>query len=216
MCTKVVLADDHHLIRAALRTQLEKELGMMVLAEAGDGQTVVEQVREHSPDIVIMDINMPGLDGIAATRIILEEFPSVKIIALSMHGNKLFVEDMFNAGASAYLLKSSAPDELSIAIQTVLADEIYISPKVADIVIKTGKKRPPSPSNSTTVLTKRECEVLQLLAEGKSTKQIATQFNKSIQTIDTTRRQIMAKLDIDNMAGLVKYAIREGLTGFDL
>lgn len=215
MCIKIILADDHELVRAALRALLEKELGAEVLAEAGDGETVVQQVRELGPDVVVMDVTMPGLDGICATRKITEEFPSTKVIALSMHGNKLFVEDMFKAGASAYLLKASASEELSNAIHAVMAGEMYVSSKIAGVIIDNGKAHLPSPSNSTAVLTRRECQVLQLIAGGKATKEIALHLNKSVQTVDACRRHIMEKLDIGSVADMVKYAIREGLTSVE-
>jgi DNA-binding NarL/FixJ family response regulator len=212
MSVKIILADDHQLMREGLRTLIEKELGMEVVGEAGDGQAVVQLARETLPDIIIMDVGMPGLDGIDATRQITSEFPSVKVVALSMHSNKLFVMDMFEAGASGYLLKECAFAELATAIDAVRVNEVYLSPKVAGIVLDGHMKRPSAEPNSTVVLTEKECEVLQLLATGKSTKQIALQFEKSVQTIDAHRRRIMDKLGIDNLAELVKYAIREGLT----
>ena len=212
MSVKIILADDHQLMREGLRTLIEKELGMEVVGEAGDGQAVVQLARETLPDIIIMDVGMPGLDGIDATRQITSEFPSVKGVALSMHSNKLFVMDMFEAGASGYLLKECAFAELATAIDAVRVNEVYLSPKVAGIVLDGHMKRPSAEPNSTVVLTEKECEVLQLLATGKSTKQIALQFEKSVQTIDAHRRRIMDKLGIDNLAELVKYAIREGLT----
>jgi len=216
MSTKIVLADDHQLIREGLRTLLEKELGMEVIGEAGDGETAVKLVRELLPDIVIMDVTMPGLDGIGATRQITREFPPVKVIALSMYSNKLFVTDMFEAGVSGYLLKECASIELEHAINAVLAGEMYLSPKVTGLVLDEHVKRPLATHNATAVLTKKECEVLQLLANGKSTKEIAFMLNKSVQSVDAYRRKIMDKLDIHSVAGLTKYAIREGLTASGL
>ncbi len=212
METRVILADDHQLMREGLRTLLEKELGMEVVGEASDGETVVQLAREFLPDIIIMDVGMPGLDGIDATRRINDEFPSIKVIALSMHSNKLFVTDMFEAGASGYLLKECASAELQNAMNAVLANEIYISPKVAGIVLDDHMKHTSGEQSSTVVLTVKECEVLRLLASGKSTKEIALRLEKSVQMIDVHRRRIMDKLETDNMADLVKYAIREGLT----
>ena len=212
MSAKIVLAEDHQLMREGLRALLEKELGMEVIGEAGDGGAVVQLARELLPDIVIMDVTMPGLDGIGATRQIISELPSIKVIALSMYSNKLFVMDMFEAGASGYLLKECASAELEHAISAVLANEIYLSPKISGLVLDGQMKRPLATKNPTAVLTKRECKVLQLLASGKSTKEIALMLNKSVQSIDAYRRQIMDKLDIHNVAGLTKYAIREGLT----
>lgn len=212
MSARIVLAEDHQLMREGLRALLEKELGMEVIGEAGDGEAAVQLARELSPDIVIMDVTMPGLDGIGATRQIISELPSTKIIALSMYSNKLFVMDMFEAGASGYLLKECASAELEHAISAVLANEIYLSPKISGLVLDGQMNRPFATKNPTAVLTKRECKVLQLLASGKSTKEIALMLNKSVQSIDAYRRQIMDKLDIHSVAGLTKYAIHEGLT----
>ena len=212
MSTKIILADDHQLIREGLCSLLETELGMQVVAQASDGNAVVRLAGEFLPELIIMDIGMPGLDGIEATKQITSKFSSIKIIALSMHTNKLFVMDMFEAGASGYLLKECASAELATAITSVLENNIYISPKIAGVVLDDHLKYPSMEQNSTIVLTEKECEVLRLLASGNSTKQIALQFEKSIQTIDASRREIMDKLGFDNLAQLVKYAIREGLT----
>lgn len=215
MRAKIILADDHQLVRQGLRALLESELGMDVIAEAADGETVVQLAREHMPDIIIMGVAMPDLDGIAATRRITNEFPSIKVIALSMYSSKVFVMDMFEAGASGYLSKKCASTELEEAIKAVLSDEMYISPKVAGVVLDSCTRRPIMAQKSTAVLTNRECEVLRLLANGKSTKEIAHMLKKSIQTIDMHRRQIMRKLGIQSVAELTKYAIREGLTTID-
>jgi len=212
MSAKIVLVEDHQLIREGLRSLLEKELGMEVIGEAGDGEAAVQLARELLPDIVIMDVTMPGLDGIGATRQIISELPSIKVIALSMYSNKLFVTDIFEAGASGYLLKECASIELEQAISAVLANEIYLSPKVSGLILDGQMKRPLAIQSPTSVLTKRECKVLQLLTSGKSTKEIAFMLNKSVQSIDACRRQIMNKLNIHSIAGLTKYAIREGLT----
>ncbi len=215
MTIRLILADDHHLMREGLRKLIETTLKMEVVGEAGDGNTAVELVREHMPDIVIMDVNLPGMDGICATRKIKGEFPDVKVIALSMHANKLFVEDMFAAGASAYILKNGASEELATVISTVMKGDIYITPKVAGIVINDYRRDIPDEQGTDIVLTKRECQVLRMVANGSSTKEIAMDCKKSVQTIDACRRQIMDKLQIDNIAELIKYAIREGLTSVD-
>lgn len=212
MSTKIILADDHQLVREGLRTLLEKELGMEVIGEAGDGEDVIKLARERLPDIVIMDVAMPGLDGIDATRQITGELPSIKVIALSMYPNKLFVMDMFEAGASGYVLKECASIELNNAINAVLANEVYLSPKVAGIVFDGRIRRTLATQSSKAGLTGREYKVLRLLASGKSTKEIAFTLKKSVQTVDMCRRQIMNKLDIHSVAELTKYAIREGLT----
>jgi len=216
MSTKIILVDDHQLIREGLRALLEKELGMEVIGEGGDGETAIQLVREHLPDIVIMDVAMPGLDGIIATRQITNEFPSTKVIVLSMYSTKLFVMDTFEAGASGYLLKECASMELEHAINAVLANEIYLSPKVTGIVLDGYMKRPLETQGPRALLTEKECKVLQLLANGRSTKEIAFTLKKSVQTVDTYRRQIMNKLDIHSLAELTKYAVREGLTTLGL
>ncbi len=212
MSIKIILADDHALMRSGLRTLLVNELGMEVVGEAGNGEETIRLARQLAPDIVIMDITMPGLDGIEATRQIVTEMPSVRVIALSMHANKLFVEDIFKAGASGYLLKACASLELEAAIQTVLKGEVYICPKIAGVVVGARENPDSTIPSSLNLLTAKECEVLRLVVSGKSTKEIAQLLDKSPQTVDASRRQIMQKLGIDNLADLVKYAIREGLT----
>ncbi len=215
MSATIILADDHRLMREGLRTLLEKELGMKVVGQADNGEAAVELARELHPDIVIMDVTMPGLDGIEATRQIVDEFPSVKVIALSMHSSKLFVMDMFEAGASGYLLKECASVELDNAINAILENDIYLSPKVAGIVLDGHTRCPLVKRGSAALLTKRECQVLRLLASGESTKQIAATIKKSIQSVDMYRRQIMHKLGVDSLAQLVKFAIREGLVSLE-
>jgi len=212
MSIKIILADDHALIRSGLRTLLVNELGMEVVGEAGNGEEAIRLTRQLVPDIVIMDITMPGLDGIEATRQIVTEMPSVRVIALSMHANKLFVEDIFKAGASGYLLKACASLELEAAIQTVLKGEVYICTKIAGVVVGARENPDSTTPSSLNLLTAKECEVLRLVVSGKSTKEIAQLLDKSPQTVDASRRQIMQKLGIENLADLVKYAIREGLT----
>ncbi len=215
MSIRIVLADDHRLIREGLRSLLENDFGMEVVGQADNGEMAVQMVKELSPEIVIMDLAMPGLDGIAATSQIVKKFPSVKVIALSMHSNRLFVDGILKAGAVAYLLKESASMELDNAISTVLANEIYLSPKIAGLVVKQHIKHAPAQEDSKPTLTEREYEILRLIANGKSTKEIALHLDKSVQTIDMARRQIMEKLGVDSIAQLVKYAIGEGLTSLE-
>ncbi len=213
MSIKIILADDHKIIREGLRALLEKNPDMEVAAEAQDGLTTVRLAKKLLPDIVIMDIGMPDMNGIDATRQIITETKDIRIIALSMHSDRRFVLQMLKAGASGYLLKDSAFEELALAIQTVMSGQPYLSPKITDVVIKEYIHN--LPGNETTVftaLTTREREVLQLLAEGKTTKQIASFLNVSVKTIETHRQQMMEKLNIHSIAELTKYAIREGLT----
>ncbi|MBA4417055.1 MAG: DNA-binding response regulator [Syntrophus sp. (in: bacteria)] len=217
MITKILLADDHKIIREGLRSLLEKQPDMEVIAEAQDGLTTVRLAQKLLPHVVIMDIGMPEMNGIDATRqIVAEKTHDVKVIALSMHSDRRFVLQMLKAGASGYLLKDSAFEELITAIHTVMMNQPYLSPKVMDVVVKEylhGLAK-----NETTVftaLTAREREVLQLLAEGKATKQIASVLNVSVKTIETHRQQLMEKLGIHSIAELTKYAIREGLTSLE-
>ena len=216
MSIKVLLVDDHALIREGLRSLLEKQPDVQVVGEAEDGRKAKELVAELSPDIVIMDVTMPRLSGIEATRQITGEFPSVKVIALSIHSKRRFVADMLSAGAAGYILKECLFDELVQAIQAVAAGGRYLSPRITDVVIDDYVKRlsggAESPLES---LTGREREVLQLVAEGKSTKQIAVELHVSTKTIEANRRQIMEKLGMHSVAELTKYAIREGITALD-
>lgn len=213
MITRVLLADDHKIVRDGLHSLLEENPDIQVVGEAEDGREAVQLVRKLTPDVVIMDIAMPDLNGIEATRQVAAEHPHVKIIALSMHSDKRFVSEMLKAGASAYLLKDSAFEELITAIQTVQENKIYISPGIAGAVVETLKLRPGKPESSVfSLLTDREREVLQLIAEGKNTKEIASFLHLSIKTVETHRLNIMTKLDMHSIADLTKYAIREGLT----
>ena len=216
MNTKILLADDHKIIREGLRALLEKEPDMEVVGEAQDGITTVRLAKKFLPNIVIMDIGMRDMNGIDATRQIISETQGVKVIALSMHSDRRFVLQMLKAGASGYLLKDSAFEELASAIKTVMAGQPYLSPKITDVVIKEYIVSLPKNEESVfTKITTREREVLQLLAEGKATKQIAAFLNVSVKTIETHRQQIMEKLDIHSVAELTKYAIREGLTSLE-
>ena len=217
MSIKVLLVDDHAIIREGLRSLLEKQPEMEVIADTDDGRKAVELVRELLPDIVIMDISMPGLNGIEATRQITAEFPDVKVIALSIHSKRRFVADMLSAGATGYILKECLFDELVQAIKAVAAGGRYLSPRITDVVVSDYVKRLSSTAYSPfEALKTREREVLQLVAEGKSTKQIALDLHVSSKTIEANRRQIMEKLNIHSVAELTKYAVREGLTTLEM
>ena len=213
---KIVLADDHQIVRHGLRSLLSAEPDMQVVGEADNGRSVVRMVQEFSPQVVIMDISMPDLNGIEATRQIIAESPGIKIIALSMHSDSLFVLNMFKAGASGYLLKDCALEELVKAVRTVINRKIYLSPGISDIVIKDFVIGYSSDSSAYSVLTAREREVLQLMAEGKTTNQIADSLCVSVKTVEAHRKQLMNKLDIHSVAELTKYAIRQGLTSLEV
>jgi len=207
------LADDHKIMRDGLRSLLEKQPGIKVIAEAEDGRTTVDLAIKLKPDMVIMDVTMPDMNGIEATFRIIENAPKIKVIALSMHSDKQFIIEMLNAGASGYLLKDSAFSELVNAIHAVMTNRSYLSPDIAHIMIEEYKHILSKEKLSVfSILTPREREVLQLIAEGKTTKEIAYTLKVSTKTIETYRQQIMDKLDIHTIAGLTKHAVREGLT----
>jgi DNA-binding NarL/FixJ family response regulator len=213
---KILLADDHKLMREGLRILLEKLGGITVVGEAGNGISAVRMARELKPDLVLMDIAMPDLNGIEATRRIMIESPGVKVIALSMHADKRFVRHMFAAGAAGYVLKGSAFEEVAAAIKKVAAGRIYISPKITDQVLAEYVKQLTKPSaGAESPLSGREREVLQMLAEGKSSRKIAERLHVSVTTVDTHRKHIMDKLGFRTIAELTKYAVREGLTSLD-
>ncbi len=213
MTTRIILADDHAILRQGLSQSFQSQKDMEVIAQAKDGHSTVELVRELSPDIVIMDIGMPDLNGIEATRQITKDFPRTKVIALSMHSSKNFIIEMFKAGASGYLLKDCEFDELLTAVKTVIANKTYISPSISDVVVENYMRNlPQKDASAFSILTKREREVLQLLAEGKTTKQIAKKLHISAKTVEIHRLNLMNKLKIDSIAQLTKYAIQEGLT----
>ena len=214
MTIRILIADDHQIVRQGLRNLLEKEPDMRVVAEADDGRATVRMVREISPEVVIMDVAMPDLNGIEATRQIVAEFPKIKVIALSMYADQRFVLNMLKAGASGYLLKDCAFEELTRAIRLVMAHKTYLSPGVTDIVVKdyTSGGNSSGKGSDFSTLSPREREVLQLMAEGKSTSQISGLLHVSVKTIETHRQQVMHKLNIHSVAELTKYALREGLT----
>ena len=216
MNARILLVDDHKITRQGLRSLLEKENDMQVVAEAEEGRTAVRLVRELMPDLVIMDVSMPDMNGMEATRQIVAEFPAAKVIALSMHSDTLFATEMLKSGASGYLLKDCAFEELARAIRTVMDGKTYLSPSISSVVVEDYLHRlSKTDFSNADVLTNREREVLQPLAEGKSTKQIALKLHISVKTVETHRRQIMEKLDIHSVAELTKYAIRKGFTSLE-
>jgi DNA-binding NarL/FixJ family response regulator len=213
---KILLVDDHKITRDGLRTLVEKESDMKVVGEAENGRRALELTSSLQPDVVIMDVTMSDMNGIEATRQVHKEHPETRVIALSMHSDVRYVLGMLDAGASGYLLKDCAFEELARAIRSVSMGQTYLSPGVTDIVVKDRLHRLHHAEDSAFyVLTEREREVLQLLAEGKSARVIADMLHVSVKTIETHRRQIMGKLNLFSIAELTKYAIREGVTSLD-
>lgn len=213
MSIRVLLADDHKIVRQGLRVLLEKQPDIEVVAEAEDGRDAVRLAAEIAPDVIIMDITMLDLNGVEATKQIINKSPDIKIVALSIHSDALFVTEMLKSGAVGYLLKDCAFEELVRAIRTVLDNKTYLSPSVSGVVVDDYIHRlTKSEFNGHETISDREREVLQLMAEGNSTKQIAQKLHISVKTVETHRRQIMNKLDIHTIAELTKYAIRKGLT----
>ena len=213
MTIRVILADDHNILRAGLKSLLQESHGVEVVAEADNGRDTVAQARELEPDIVVMDVAMPDMNGVDATRKIAQLAPRVRVLALSSHNDGAYVKGMLEAGARGYLLKDAATTELLAALKTVSQGRIYVSPSVTDTLVGDylqrvkGKVGPDSQ-----VLSTREREVLQLVAEGKSSAQIAEALHLSGRTVETHRKRIMDKLGIRSIAALTKYAIREGIT----
>ena len=213
---KVLLADDHQLLIDGLRPLLEKQKNMEVAGIAKEGIEAVKQALKLQPDIILLDISMPGLNGIDAAKKILGELPKTKIIMLSMYADKRYIQESLRIGARGYILKESAASELIEAIGNVQKGELFFSRSVRDNVLHEYIELIREENNTSfSPLSVREREVLQLLAEGKSTKDIAGILNISVKTVESHRKQIMDKLDLHSIAELTKYAIREGLTRLD-
>jgi DNA-binding NarL/FixJ family response regulator len=213
MSIRVLIADDHAILRHGLSQALQSESDIEVVGEVGEGHKAVELVRELAPDVVLMDISMPDLNGIEATGVIQRESPRTRVIALSMHSAKRYVKEMFRAGAVGYLLKECEFDELANAIRVVAQGQTYITPHVTGALLESCIEDEGQPDQGAfSILTQREREVLQLIAEGNSTKQIARRLHISPKTVEAHRLRVMSKLNIDNVAQLTKYAIQEGLT----
>ena len=213
MSIKILIADDHQLNREGVRSLLEREEGINVVGEAENGRSAVKLARELGPDIILMDVCMPDMNGIVATTLILAETPRVKVIALSMLDDRRFVSNMLRAGASGYLIKDCSFKELIRAVRRVVTNKIYLSSGIMDMVVRDYVTPPPSSdSPCSSHLTIREKEVLQLVAEGYSTPQIANSLHVSVKTIESHRQNLTMKINAKGIAGLTKYAIREGLT----
>ncbi|MBN1257327.1 MAG: response regulator transcription factor [Planctomycetes bacterium] len=217
MTIRIILADDHKILRDGLSLMIESEGDMEIIGQAENGYEAVRLAKELSPDLVIMDIEMPELNGIEATRQIVKEHPKVKVIALSMHANKKLIREMFAAGAKGYLLKDCEYEELLNAVRIVTAGKTYLTPAITGLVVDNYMLGADAEKDSPyTILSDREREVLQLLTEGKTTKQIAMMLHISPKTVEGHRTRIMNKLNIDTIANLTKYAIQEGLTSPDI
>jgi DNA-binding NarL/FixJ family response regulator len=217
MDIRVLLADDHQILREGLRTLLNSQDDMEVVAEAADGREAVRLARALQPHVIIMDIGMSGMNGMEATQQLTQALPDIKVVALSMHLKKTFVKEMLKAGAVGYILKENAFAEVIEAIHRVVEGERYLCQRVINVLAEdyaaggtaAGEAKGPD------ALSERDREIIRLLAEGKSSKEIARMMDLSVKTIDAYRRRIMEKLGINNLADLVKYAIREGLTSVE-
>jgi len=211
MTTTIVVADDHQIVREGIRKLLETRPDFEVVGEASDGEEAVQLVLERQPDIAVMDIWMPRLSGIDATRRIEKRGLKTKVVVLSMHASREYVEETLRAGAAGYIVKSAAAQELIDAIDAVRAGISYLSPAVTEQVVTAISRSPDAPPSGIAALTDREREVLQLVAEGQSSKEIASILGISLKTVDSHRSNLMEKLDIHKVAGLVRFAIRSGL-----
>lgn len=213
---RILLADDHDVVRAGIRGVLEREKGLEIVGEADNGRAAIEMARRLIPNLVLMDIAMPDLNGLEATRQIVAFDARIKVVILSMHSSRQFVSEVFKAGASGYILKNTASREVPLAVAAVTEGKVYLSPGIAGVVVEDYVRNIPSAGNAAFgTLSAREREVLQLLAEGKTSKEIGAALNVSAKTVESHRAQIMDKLKLRTVAELTKFAIREGLTSLD-
>lgn len=213
--TRVLLADDHSLVRAGIRSLLERIANVEVIAETGDGRSVLRLVKEHQPDLVLLDIAMPVLNGLETAARIAKDYPQIPVIMLSMHANEEYVLQALRAGASGYLLKDSATDELKFAIRSVVNGKKFMSPSISKTLIDDYLDNNVAARSPLERLTARQREILQLVAEGRTTRQIADLLSVSIKTVETHRAQLMERLGIRDVAGLVRCAIQCGLISID-
>jgi len=213
--TRILLADDHTLVRAGVRALLEELPDVTVVAEAADGHQALAFTKAHQPHVVFMDVAMSGLNGLETTARMAKEFPDVRVIILSMHANEEYIWQALRAGASGYLLKSASTAELELALKAVGHGETYLDPGIARRVIAGYASGAAQQKSLIEQLSPRQREILQLIAEGRTTKEIAFLLNLSVKTVETHRAQLMERLDIHDVAGLVRYAIRQGLVSVE-
>lgn len=206
--TRILLVDDHSVVRQGFRMILSAQPDLEVIGEAGDGLQAVERVGELQPDVVVMDVSMPGLNGIEATRRIMEIAPRCRVLALSMHRDAVYVREILRAGARGYLLKDAFDQDLVNAVRSIAQGQAYLSPAISDAVLSDYRKHVTDPID---LLTSREREVLQLIAEGQTNKEIATRLNLSVYTVEAHRGRIMEKLNLHSTGELVRFALRKGL-----
>lgn len=208
---RVVVAEDHALVRAGIRALLEKMPGVEVVGEASDGREALELLKTQSPHVALLDISMPGMNGLEAAVRAARQFPATRVVVLSMHANEEYVHQALTAGAAGYLLKDAGVAELELAVRAVARGQMYLSPAISKQVISDYVRRTGAETTSLQALTPRQREVLQLIAEGHSTKGIARKLDLGVKTVETHRAALMTRLDIHDVAGLVRYAIRSGL-----
>lgn len=209
--TRILLADDHALVRAGIRALLEKLPGVVVVGEAGDGREALALLPQLQPDVLLTDIAMQGLGGLALAAQVVRDQPAVKVLILSMHANEEYVVQALSSGVSGYLLKDAVAMELSLALAALARGETYLSPAISRRVLDAYLARTTGTAAPADALTPRQRETLRLIAEGKNTKQIADELGVSVKTVETHRAELMRRLDIHEVAGLVKYALRTGI-----
>lgn len=215
--TRIMLVDDHPIFREGLKSLLDRQMDFQVVAECVDGRTAILKARELKPDVIIMDITLPDMNGIDSTRLIMKENPTIRVVALSIHSNRIFIQEMLDAGACGYVLKSCAFEDLIDAVRTVQQDQAYISPKAAKLLHHPKVERQAEQDTySSSNLTIREREVLQLIAEGKSSKEIASELNIALKTVEKHRHCVKSKLNLHSTAELTKYAIQIALTPLEV
>jgi len=212
---RVILAEDHTLVRAGIRSLLESIAGVVVIGEAGDGQSVLQLIEKEAPELVIMDIAMPGMSGLQAAEKISTLYPTVKVLILSMYNNEEFVLKALKSGAAGYLLKEASTLELKLAVEAIADGEIYLSPGVSRQVVSNYIQHVNGRPDSFAILTPRQRQVLQLIVDGFTTKEIARELNISLSSAETHRMRLMERLDIHDVAGLVRFALLNGMLNPD-